>query len=191
MAPEPFATIVSGLPRSGTSMMMMMLEAGGLPVLTDHLRSADQENPRGYYEYEPVKKTRSDSSWVKDAGGTVVKVVHLLLYDMPAAHSYRVVLMRRNMDEVLASQKQMLERQGQKGANMPPDRLAKIFSDQMAKLVKWLADQPNFQVLEVNYNQVLEDPQKQAAAINSFLAGELDADAMAAVVDNSLYRQRK
>ena len=182
--------IVSGLPRSGTSMMMQMIEAGGVPVLSDARRSADNDNPRGYYEYEPVKSTRKDASWVANAVGKAVKVVHLLLMDLPAVHQYKVVFMRRPLEEVLASQTKMLHRKGQDGASLPPEQLAKAFGRQLDKVANWLADQSNFDVLYVEHRQVLADPQAQAARINQFLCGTLDTTAMAAVVDPSLYRQR-
>src|SRR5437868_1127771 len=105
-----FLTIVSGLPRSGTSMMMRMLEAGGMPVLTDKVRSADEDNPNGYFEFEAVKRTKQDASWLDDSGGRAVKMVYRLLYDLPVNRNYRVLFMRRNLKEVLASQREMLRR---------------------------------------------------------------------------------
>src|SRR5262245_41311102 len=107
-----YVTVVSGLPRSGTSLMMQMLAAGGMAVLTDELRGPDPDNPRGYYEFEPVKRTRHDPSWLVGAPGKAVKLVHLLLYDLPAEYSYRVIFMKRRLSEVLASQRAMLDRQG-------------------------------------------------------------------------------
>src|SRR5262245_12295550 len=105
-------TIVSGLPRSGTSMMMSMLEAGGLGALTDGIRAADEDNPKGYYEFERVKKIKQDTAWLADAKGRVVKMISQLLLDLPAAYQYRIIFMRRNIDEILASQKQMMVRRG-------------------------------------------------------------------------------
>lgn len=109
---ESSVTIVTGLPRSGTSMMMRMLEAGGLPVLVDGRRGADIDNPNGYYEFEPVKETRTDASWVEGARGRAVKMVYRLLYDVPAEFRYRVLFMRRDLGEILASQRKMLTRHG-------------------------------------------------------------------------------
>ena len=188
--PQDSVVIVSGLPRSGTSMMMQMIEAGGVPVLSDARRSADNDNPRGYYEYEPVKSTRKDASWVTNAVGKAVKVVHLLLMDLPAVHQYKVVFMRRPLEEVLASQTKMLHRKGQDGASLSPEQLAKAFGRQLDKVASWLADQSTFDVLYVEHRQVLANPQGQAARISQFLCGTLDTTAMAAVVDPSLYRQR-
>ena len=96
-------TIVSGLPRSGTSLMMQMLEAGGMPVLTDGIRDADEDNPRGYYELEAVKRTKDDPAWLHGAPGKVVKMIYLLLYDLPTTYNYRIIFMRRPLSEVVAS----------------------------------------------------------------------------------------
>ena len=86
-------TVVSGLPRSGTSMMMRILEAGGMDVLTDQIRTADVDNPRGYYEFEPVKKTKDDPSWIPEAAGKAVKMVYQLLYDLPDGFHYQILMM--------------------------------------------------------------------------------------------------
>ena len=187
---DEIITIVSGLPRSGTSLMMQMIDAGGVPALTDHVRSQDEDNPRGYYELEAVKKTRSDPTWLARARGRVVKLVHLLLYDLPDAHSYRVVFMRRDLSEVVRSQAVMLERRGTEGADLSADQLIKAFEGQLDKVQKWLGERPNFEVLYVNYNELVADPGPAAAAINGFLGGGLDESAMLAAVDPSLYRQR-
>ena len=187
---KPFLTVVSGLPRSGTSMMMMMIEAGGIPVLTDRIRRPDEDNPKGYYEYEPVKRTKADASWVRDGVGKVVKVVHLLLSDLPVDHAYRIVLMRRNLDEVLASQRTMLERQGQKGSDLHPERLATIFAGQLDKLTVSLRQVEHIRLLEVHHGNVIRDPHGQAERVNAFLDGGLNVETMATVVDASLYRQR-
>ena len=183
-------TIVSGLPRSGTSLMMQMLEAGGLPVLTDKIRASDEDNPRGYFEFEPVKRTRRDPSWVAGAEGKVVKMVYLLLRDLPAGHDYRVIMMRRDLREVIASQRAMLRRSGRTGANVTDERMARIFEEQLQSIGEWLAGQPNFSVLDVDHRRCLESPSLVALELNGFLGGDLDERRMAGVVDGSLYRQR-
>lgn len=183
-------TVVSGLPRSGTSMMMQMLEAGGLDTLIDEARVPDDDNPRGYFEFEPTKKTRRDTSWVDLAGGKVVKLVHLLLLDLPADRSYRVIMMRRQMSEVLISQEKMLTRQGKKGASLSPDKLAAVFHQQMEDVLIHLREQSCFEFLEIQYADVVADAAEQADAINTFLGGMLDTAAMAAAVDPNLYRNR-
>ena len=184
-------TIVSGLPRSGTSMMMQMIHKGGVPALTDEIRVADEDNPKGYYEFEPVKKTKEDPSWLKDGVGKVVKMVYRLLYDLPADYQYRVVYMRRKLEEVIASQNVMLERNSKEGGGLDDSKLLEVFRAEIDRSNKWLADQPNFQVLYVNYNEMLADPGPQVARINEFLGGTLDTQAMLAVVDPSLYRQKR
>jgi hypothetical protein len=183
--------VVSGLPRSGTSMMMKMLGAGGIPVMIDNERVADEDNPNGYFEFEQVKKIKSDISWLDDARGKVVKMVYLLLYDLPAEYRYRVVFMRRNLNEVLASQKKMLARQN-KATDMVDDAtMLRLFQRDLAKVEKWLAERPNFEVLYVDYNQMLSEPANVVGSINEFLDGQLDLDAMAVVVDPTLYRNRR
>ncbi len=189
-APDrPFVTIVSGLPRSGTSLMMRMLEAGGLPVLVDNLRAADVDNPRGYYEFEPVKRLKDDAGWVARAAGRAVKMVYLLLLDLPPGHRYRVLFMRRNLDEVLASQKAMLDRLG-KSSPLDDERMAALFRDQIARFESWVQGRPEFRVLDVSYNAMVTDPAPLAAEVDRFLGGGLDLAAMAGVVDPTLYRNR-
>jgi hypothetical protein len=185
-----FVTIVSGLPRSGTSMMMRMLEAGGMPVVVDHDRKPDADNPNGYYEFEPIKKLKEDSSWVAGAVGHVVKAVYLLLYDLPTGFNYRVVFMRRNLHEVIASQDTMLRRSGSTTGSIDPGVLARHFETQIRRADSWLRQQPNFAVTYVNYADVVGDPAGTAAAIARFLDGAVDPARMVATIDPGLYRQR-
>jgi len=190
--PSPsFVTVVAGLPRSGTSMMMQMLAAGGMPVLGDNIRQADEDNLRGYYEFEPVKRTKDDASWLADARGHVVKMVYALLVDLPADYEYRVVFMHRNLDEVLASQAKMLERRSEKGASISTDRLRSVFSEQLEKVRTWLEDQPHFDVMQIDYGDAINDPECQVRRISDFLGGGLNLALMAAAVDRSLYRQKR
>lgn len=182
--------IVSGLPRSGTSMMMRMIAAGGVPALIDEVRKADEDNPRGYYEFEPVKKTKEDPTWLEQAGGKVVKMVYRLLYDLPADRTYYVVFTRRHLDEVIKSQDVMLQRLGREGGNLPADKLKGLFEQQLGEFDDWVARQPNFHILYTNYNETLHNPVETADAVNSFLGGTLDVAAMRAVVEPQLYRQR-
>jgi hypothetical protein len=191
MMNKEFITIVSGLPRSGTSMVMQMLEAGGLKPLSDELREADEDNPRGYYEFEPVKQTAKDAAWVPLARGKVVKIIYRLLYDLPKDQQYRVIFMQRNMEEIIASQNAMLERRGQRGGGLSDENMAKAFEGQLAEFEEWIASQPCFSVLYVKYKDALEDPLAQSERISSFLGGGLDTAAMAEVVDPSLYRKRR
>lgn len=185
-----FLTIVTGLPRSGTSMMMKMLAAGGVEAMTDNIRQADDDNPGGYYEFEAVKRTKDDASWLQNAPGKAVKMIYALLADLPNTHEYRVIFMQREYSEVLASQQVMLDRRGEKGASLAPDKLAEIFDRQLTSTRDQLAQSANFDVLYLDYHRVVEDPQAHAAQIDEFLGKQLDTLAMARVVDPSLYRQR-
>jgi hypothetical protein len=184
-----FVTVVSGLPRSGTSLMMQMLDAGGMPVLTDGIRTADEDNPRGYMELEAVKRTKEDSSWVSGAQGKAVKMVYLLLRDLPAAYNYRVILMRRDLAEVVASQRAMLSRLGRPGADLSDSRMAAIFEAQLSETTEWLRAQRNFSVLDVDYRDCLQSPDRVASGVNVFLGGMLNKKQMASAVDVSLYRR--
>ena len=188
---DPTTTIVvSGLPRSGTSLMMQMLDAGGVPVLTDGVRAAGEDNPRGYYEYEPVKRTRRDASWVAEAGGKAVKVVHLLLCDLPMDRVYQVIFMRRELREVVASQQVMLDRHQTTGADLTEDQLVRVYEKQVRETLSWLDGQA-VSVLEVDYGDLVRDPATGATAVDRFLGGGLDTDAMAGCVVPTLHRQKK
>ncbi len=187
---ESTIVVVSGLPRSGTSMMMQMLEAGGVAPFADFQRAADDDNPKGYYELEAIKQLKSQPGVLKDAPGKVVKAIHMLLADLPAEYQYKVVFMRRALKEVVASQRKMLERTGKKGAALPEAALMKVFQGQLTKVDAWLKAQPNIQVLDVPHRSLIQDPGPVVQAINDFLGGALDTRAMAAVVDPDLYRNR-
>lgn len=188
--PRPIV-IVSGLPRSGTSMMMKMLEAGGLRVFVDNLRTPDPDNPEGYYEYERVKQLdKGDTTWVGEAQGQVVKVISALLEHLPSGYRYRVIFMNRNISEVLASQKKMLERRGEATDTVSDAEMASLFAKHVARTKAWLQTQPNIETLDVDYNQLLADPEPQTHAVNSFLGGILDEARMAAAVNPNLYRNR-
>src|SRR6516165_1672803 len=153
-----FVTLVSGLPRSGTSMMMRMLEAGGLPVLADHLRTADEDNPEGYYEFERVKKIEHDTAW---------------------------------LEEVLASQREMLVRRGKPSDASGDAKMAEFFTNHLRRVETWLAEQPNVDVLYVSYNELIQDPEPHCAQVAQFLGLPLDSGRMASVVSGALYRQRR
>ncbi len=189
--PDDFVTIVSGLPRSGTSLMMQMLQAGGKRLLTDSQRASDEHNPRGYFEHEGVKHGRNDLSWLEEASGKAVKVIHLLLLHLPTDRNYRVIFMERNLEEVIASQRVMLKKQGRPGATLDDETLAGVFRKQIALVRQWLAEHPNFLVFYVNYSDVIDRPAIMAGQINGFLGGELLVEGMAGAVSPALCRQRK
>ena len=184
--------IVSGLPRSGTSMMMKMLEAGGQAILTDNLREADANNPKGYYEFERVKNMKDgDLVWMSEAVGKVVKIVTGLIMFLPAEYNYKIVFMRRDLNEILSSQKKMLGRLGKEDDNIPDDKMAKVYEEHLKEVRGWLIRQPNIETLYVNYNSMVKDPAEALNKINDFLGGSMDVSVMAGVVDKELYRERK
>ncbi len=180
--------VVSGLPRSGTSMMMQMLERGGLEVMTDEQREADTNNPKGYLELEKVKRLHQDQSWVKDASGKAVKIVTPLLNYLPVNFHYKIIMMERDLSEVITSQQKML------GKPVRPDTLPlplfTAFRKQQEKADIWIEAQPQIDLLKVEYSAVIEDPLSQAERISNFLGKDLDVESMASVVDPSLYRNR-
>jgi hypothetical protein len=182
--------VVSGLPRSGTSMMMQMLAAGGVPVITDHLRAADHDNPLGYYEFELVKQLTKDSSWLDAAAGKAVKIIYRLLYDLPDKYCYKVIFMRRKLEEIIASQRAMLVRLNREGAALDQNRLAHAFRSDLQKLNRWIPQQENFKVIYVNYDDVLYDSRSTVSAIEQFLDCQLDRNGMVKAIDRSLHRQK-
>ncbi len=185
-----FITIVSGLPRSGTSMMMQMLEAGGIPILRDNIREADEDNPRGYYEFERVKQIARDERWLEEAKGKAVKMVSALLPHLPSRYRYKVIFMRRQMEEILASQKVMLRRRKQPTDKVADEQMAALFRSHLRKIENWIAEQANVEVLYLNYNEMVDDPVKQVERIGQFLEQRLDSEKMVSVIDRGLYRER-
>ncbi len=188
---EPLV-VVSGLPRSGTSMAMKMLEAGGLPLVIDGIRTADEDNPKGYYEDERVKDLAQvdDKSWLADSQGKAIKIISYLLKELPEDRNYKVLFMRRNLQEVLASQTKMLERRGETSESSD-ERMIEIYEDHLWKVNRLMQREPHIEALDIPYKQALADPASQAQRIRDFLDLDLDVAKMAGVVDNSLYRNRR
>ncbi len=184
--------VVSGLPRSGTSMTMKMLSEGGLELVTDGIRTADDSNPNGYYELETVKELgkATDLSWLHDARGKAVKVISYLLRFMPQTFNYRVIFMHRNLHEVVASQNQMLEQRGESNETSD-ERVVTLFEQELKKAKNLIAARSCFDAIDVNHKEVLADPLQQATRINRFLGGGLNIERMAAAVDPRLYRNRR
>jgi hypothetical protein len=183
-------TIVSGLPRSGTSLMMQMLDAGGLPVLSDGERKPDPDNPKGYLEWERIKQLPKDPSLIAEAEGKVVKVISQLILSLPLGHDYRIVFMQRPLPEVLKSQDEMLRRRGSADLIGDNSAVEELFQRHLIELNKWLAGKNNMQVARVHYHRVLREPKAVAEEIAAFLQVPLDVEAMVRQVDGSLYRNR-
>ena len=172
-------------------MLMTMLEAGGIAPLTDNIRNADDDNPKGYYEFERAKKLKEgDEAWLPEAQGKAVKVIGALLVELPPNYEYRVLFMRRNMKEILASQAKMLARRGEEN-KIDDATMATLFEKHIRQVETWMDTQSNLSYIDVDYNTILADPAPQVEQINTFLGGELDTFGMMAVVDPELYRQRK
>ncbi|MDX2437251.1 MAG: sulfotransferase family protein [Acidobacteriota bacterium] len=185
--------VVSGLPRSGTSMAMAMLTEGGLQCLDDGVRKADEHNPNGYFEDERVKTLESadDAGWIGEARGRVVKVVSPLLKNLPSGESYRVLFMLRDLDEVLASQKKMMDRRGEQH-DVPDDQMKRIYRDHLTTVNTLLKSRPDTTVKYLEFRSVIDRTREITDQINAFLDLDLnlDLDRMAAVVDKKLYRNR-
>lgn len=171
-------------------MAMQMIAAGGIEPLTDSLRTPDADNPRGYYEFERVKQLKTDKAWVGDVVGKVVKVIHMLLPELPEDREYRVIFMDRSLQEVVASQSAMLSRNAKSGASITPERLKAVFEAQLKTVNAWLADRPQFKVLHVAHAEMIRNTAAQARAINEFLGGDLNLPAMLSAVDPSLHRNK-
>jgi hypothetical protein len=170
--------------------MMQMLAAGGIELLADSERAPNADNPRGYFEFAPVRRLRDEASWFPEALGRAVKVGYALLKSLPDDVAARILFMRRDLDEVVASQRAMLARSGNPSDVLPPERMIEIFRSQVDATLTWVSQQPRLQLLEVAYAQAIRDPESVASAVDEFLGGGLDAVAMAAIPDPALYHQR-
>lgn len=189
---EKELVVVSGLPRSGTSMMMKMLEAGGIPPLQDNIRTADEDNPKGYYEFERVKKLPNDTAWMPEAVGKAVKIIALLLTKLPLkGYRYKVLFMRRDIEEIMKSQKQMLIRRGESPDKISDEEMITTYNRHLSEVLSFLEANSCFTVFFVNYNDLMRDPEDWVPRIAAFLGKEIDIEAMKAVVDPNLYRNRR
>ncbi len=183
--------VVSGLPRSGTSMMMEMLKAGGIQSLTDDLREADIDNPRGYFEFERVKKLpEGDNAWLSDAVGKAVKIIAPLLPYLPDNYTYNVIFMKRNMEEILSSQRVMLQKKGQEPQDKVEEKIKNLYNENLKSVIKFMNDNTNFSYLCCDYNEILGSSLQCIEQIASFLDLRLDIKQMVKVVEPTLYRQR-
>lgn len=187
----PAVIVVSGLPRSGTSLMMQMLKAGGVMTLSDGLKRADHSNPLGYEELERVKELdKGDTAWIKDARGQAIKIVSYLLKYLPDTITYRVLFVRRNLHEVLASQAEMLARQGE-SPGPDDERMMQYFRQHLSGVDRLLASRRCFETLYVSYDQLVLDPSRESRRVDAFLGGGLDVGGMTSAVRPNLYRNRR
>jgi hypothetical protein len=184
--------VVSGLPRSGTSMAMQMLAAAKIPIVTDGVREPGEDNPRGYFEYERVKalhREKEDRGWLEQARGKAIKIISFFLKDLPASNRYKVIFMRRDLEEVLASQRQMLARRGE-APGAADEGMYDILESHLAEVDRLMRESAHFELMNVDYGEVIGNPREQARRIRDFLGLEMDVERMASAVDLSLYRNR-
>jgi hypothetical protein len=173
-------------------MMMKMLEAGGVPIMTDGERSADIDNPKGYFEYERVKdlESETDKSYFREGRGKAVKVISFLIKDLPDDNDYRVIFMRRDLEEVLTSQDKMIQRLGTSDTSVDAEAMKEAYRNDIVRTRLLCRKRPNFELVEIHYHASIDDPTDTARQVNRFLGGRLDEAAMRAAVDAALYRNR-
>ena len=188
---EPIV-VVSGLPRSGTSMLMKMLDAGGMAIMTDSERVADIDNPKGYFEYERVKdlEKETDKSYVREGRGKVLKVISFLIKDLPDDNDYRVIFMRRDLDEVLTSQGKMIDRLGSSDSSADDEAMKEAYRNDIVRTRLMCKKHPHMELIEIHYSETVANPAASAHKVNAFLGGGLDEAAMLVAVDKSLYRNK-
>lgn len=190
--PGPPVIVVSGLPRSGTSMMMNMLTAADLEIVSDRVRTADEDNPKGYFEDERVKELEKteDRSWLRDCRGKVIKIISFLLKDLPADNRYKVIFMRRDLNEVMASQNKMLRRRGESVDESSNQKMIELYKNHLQKSDFFLKSRPYIEHVDIEYRAAVADPRAQAERVAGFLELDLDVDRMVQAVDPTLYRNR-
>ena len=182
--------VVSGLPRSGTSMMMKMLAEGGVPVITDELRRPDPDNPNGYFEFETVRQmSKGDVDWLTRSGGKAVKVISALLEYLPSDYSYKTIFMEREVKEILVSQRKMLDHRNQQ-TRLDDTQMEAQIQAHLSAVKPWLVRQPNIEVLYINYNALLANPEPFCEQLAEFLDVPLNQARMLAVPNRQLYRNR-
>ena len=182
--------IVSGLPRSGTSLVMQMLEKGGMEIYTDNKRKPDENNPKGYYEHENVKNIIYNKTWIKDIGNKAVKIISHLLFHLPATYSYKIIFVQRDMDEIIFSQHKMLVSMGKARKGDYPGHLEISFRKNIYQIKEWFKDNPNIETLFLNYKDIINSPLHKANRICDFISLDLDVKKMVSTVDKKLYRNR-
>lgn len=183
--------VVSGLPRSGTSMVMKVLVAAGYDPVQDNIRKADIDNPNGYYEDERVKDLADnlDKAWLKEARGRVIKIISFLLKELPDSNMYKIIFMQRHLNEILASQNKMLEHRGVPNTTSD-EEMRNLYQRHLEQVYKLIETRPTMSMIKIDYRAMVESPMIHAQKINAFLGGHFDVTEMAAVVDKNFYRNR-
>ena len=181
-------TVVSGLPRSGTSMMMQMLEKGNFPLLIDDERVSDESNSRGYYEYKPVKKLLQANDWLLGVDGKVLKIVSIFLNHLHPGMQYKIIFMQRDLDAILASQAKMLKMLGGHSGASNQDQLKQVYKQQVDRSINWINTQANMEFITIQYEAALADANQAASEVSRFL-NQGDAKAMASAIIPALCHQ--
>ena len=173
-------------------MMMKMLDAGGLSIMTDGERTADVDNPKGYFEFERIKNLEKepDKSYVRGARGKALKVISFLIKDLPDDNDYRIIFMRRNLDEVLTSQGKMIDRLGTTDAEADDEAMKEAYRNDIVRTRLLCRKRRNMELIEIHYTETVADPAAGATKVNAFLGGHLDEEAVQAAIDQSLYRNK-
>jgi len=187
---EDWLTIVSGIPRSGTSMMMSMLAGGGMEIVSDQKREPDPDNPEGYYEDQRVKRLKQNAAWLETCKDKAIKIVSPLLKSVPDNLQCKIIFMQRDLAEILASQKKMLARRGQSEGALSDEQMAEKFQLHLKRVDNWLSSRKNWDVIEIRYREVIENPYGEARRVNSFLRNRFDIEKMALKVNKRLYRHQ-
>ena len=180
-------TIVSGLPRSGTSLLMQMLARAGVPLQHDGVRSADLSNPRGYFEWERIKQLPKNPALIAECEGKAVKVISSLLLSLPANYAYRILFVERRLEHVQASQAKMIEGLGTRGSGLPAAQLVRVLEMHRNYLYAWLTTREDLPVMKIDYDALITQPEAEALRVSRFL--ELPdevAPMMASVVEPQL-----
>jgi len=183
-------TVVTGLPRSGTSLMMQILKAGEIEILTDNIRQPDLNNPRGYFEFEKVKALQNDNTWLSEAEGKAVKIIIQLVPYLPLNFDYSIIVMKRNTDEIILSQEKMIDNLGGRKASVNNDILKKVFENQLNKGEEYINTNKNFKKFVVDFNELLSGKKEIIENLNMFLDKKLNLDNSLNIIDKSLYRNR-
>jgi hypothetical protein len=171
--------------------MMQMLSAGGMPILTDKFRQPDEDNPKGYFEWEPVKRLRDHPDQIAGAEGRAVKIVSPLIESLPNTYHYQVLFMERPIAETLRSQAEMVRRRsGEEPASASDPPLQAAYEKHLRQVLTWMEERENFRLLHVSFGELVREPLIECLQIRDFLGRDLDVVAMASQVDPLLYRQR-
>ena len=188
MSPTKPVIIVSGLPRSGTSLMMQMLQAGGISIIYDNKRPADEHNPYGYYELEKVKRLEQDNSWIEKCTGKALKILYHLLKYLPETTHYKIIFMQRNLKDVVISQDKMLESYS-KAVLSDNAKVMTLFEEERKQIISWIENKSNMDVLYIEFSDVLADQKKVVLQLSDFLGSNLELQSMQAVINPAILSQ--